>query len=50
MVGLYLSYYLNIASGASIVLVETVCFGVALAVSPKTGLLARRRRTLVTTR
>jgi ABC-type Mn2+/Zn2+ transport system permease subunit len=48
-VGLYLSYYLNVASGASIVLVETVCFGIALALSPKTGLLARRRA-LVTTR
>ena len=49
VVGLYLSYYLNVASGASIVLVETVCFGVALVLSPKTGLLARRRRALVTT-
>jgi manganese/iron transport system permease protein len=50
VVGLYLSYYLNVASGASIVLVETVCFGVALVLSPKTGLFARRRRALVTTR
>jgi ABC-type Mn2+/Zn2+ transport system permease subunit len=50
VVGLYLSYYLNVASGASIVLVETVCFAVALVLSPKTGLLARRRRALVTTR
>ena len=37
VVGLYLSYYLNIASGASIVLIETVCFAVALVLSPKTG-------------
>jgi ABC-type Mn2+/Zn2+ transport system permease subunit len=50
VVGLYLSYYLNVASGASIVLVETVCFGAALALSPKTGLLARRQRAAVTTR
>jgi ABC-type Mn2+/Zn2+ transport systems, permease components len=50
VVGLYLSYYLNVASGASIVLVETVCFGIALALSPKTGLLARRQRAAVMTR
>ena len=50
VVGLYASYYLNVASGASIVLVETVCFALALALSPKTGWLARRRRALVTTR
>jgi ABC-type Mn2+/Zn2+ transport system permease subunit len=41
MVGLYLSYYLNIASGAAIVLVETLCFAIALMVSPKSGWLAR---------
>jgi manganese/iron transport system permease protein len=35
--GLYLSYYLNIASGASIVLVETLFFLVALLISPKTS-------------
>jgi manganese/iron transport system permease protein len=40
MVGLYLSYYLNIASGAAIVLVETLCFAIALVVSPKSGWLA----------
>ena len=43
VVGLYLSYYLNVASGASIVLVETVLFGAALLLSPRHGLLARRR-------
>jgi manganese/iron transport system permease protein len=43
IVGLYLSYYLNIASGASIVLVETVCFAVALVVSRRSGLIRRRR-------
>ncbi|MGZ8527729.1 MAG: metal ABC transporter permease [Candidatus Limnocylindrales bacterium] len=42
--GLYLSFYLNVASGASIVLVETALFGAALALSPRRGLLARRRR------
>jgi manganese/iron transport system permease protein len=47
IVGLYLSYYLNIASGASIVLVETLCFVVALLVSPRTRGVARRRREVV---
>jgi manganese/iron transport system permease protein len=42
VVGLYLSFYLNVASGASIVLVETALFGAALALSPRRGLLARR--------
>jgi manganese/iron transport system permease protein len=42
VVGLYLSFYLNVASGASIVLVETAVFGAALAFSPRRGLLARR--------
>jgi manganese/iron transport system permease protein len=41
VLGLYLSFYLNLASGASIVLVETVLFVVALVAGPKTGLLAR---------
>lgn len=41
VVGLYLSFYLNLASGASIVLVETLFFGIALLVGPKTGLLSR---------
>jgi ABC-type Mn2+/Zn2+ transport system permease subunit len=39
--GLYLSFYLNLASGASIVLVETFFFAVALVSGPKTGLLSR---------
>lgn len=42
--GLYLSFYLNVASGASIVLVETFIFGLALLLSPKSGWLGRRRR------
>jgi len=41
VLGLYLSFYLNLASGASIVLVETVLFVIALVVGPKTGLLSR---------
>jgi manganese/iron transport system permease protein len=41
VLGLYLSFYLNLASGASIVLVETVFFVIALLVGPKTGLLSR---------
>jgi ABC-type Mn2+/Zn2+ transport system permease subunit len=41
--GLYLSYWLNVASGATIVLVQTGVFLLVLAVSPRTGLLGRRR-------
>ncbi len=44
VVGLYLSFYLNLASGASIVLIETLFFAVALLFGPKTGLTAGRRR------
>ena len=44
LAGLYLSYYLNVASGASIVLIETLCFGIALVFSPKAGWGVRRRR------
>jgi manganese/iron transport system permease protein len=48
IVGLYLSYYFNVASGASIVLVATACFFSAMALSPKrrsllTALLDARR-------
>ena len=42
--GLYLSFYLNVASGASIVLVETLLFTIALLFSPKSGWLLRRAR------
>ncbi len=49
VVGLYLSYYLNVASGASIVLVETVLFGAALVLSPRHGLLSRRRSSVAGT-
>jgi manganese/iron transport system permease protein len=44
VVGLYASFYLNLASGASIVLVETVLFVVALLLGPRTGLLSRASR------
>jgi manganese/iron transport system permease protein len=44
VVGLYASFYLNLASGASIVLVETILFVVALLLGPRTGLLARASR------
>ena len=44
VVGLYASFYLNLASGASIVLVETIFFVVALLIGPRSGLLARARR------
>jgi manganese/iron transport system permease protein len=44
VVGLYASFYMNLASGASIVLVETLFFSLALVLGPKTGLLARTRR------
>jgi ABC-type Mn2+/Zn2+ transport system permease subunit len=40
--GLYLSFYLNLASGASIVLIETLFFLVALMVGPRSGVLAGR--------
>jgi manganese/iron transport system permease protein len=42
--GLYLSFWLNTASGATIVLVETVLFLVVLVVGPRTGLLRPRPR------
>ncbi len=44
VVGLYLSYWLEAASGATIVLVETAAFLIALLLGPRTGLLARLRR------
>jgi ABC-type Mn2+/Zn2+ transport system permease subunit len=44
--GLYQSFYLNLASGASIVLIETIFFGLALLLGPRTGLLSRAPRTI----
>jgi manganese/iron transport system permease protein len=42
VLGLYLSYWLSVASGATIVLVETAMFLTAMALGPH-GLIARRR-------
>jgi manganese/iron transport system permease protein len=42
VVGLYLSYYVSVASGAAIVLVCTAFFLLALVFAPRRGLLARR--------
>ncbi len=42
VVGLYGSFYLNVASGPAIVLVETAFFVIALVLGPRTGLLSRR--------
>jgi manganese/iron transport system permease protein len=42
IVGLYLSYWLDVASGATIVLVQTLWFAATLALGPR-GLIARRR-------
>jgi manganese/iron transport system permease protein len=42
VVGLYLSYWMDVASGATIVLVQTALFLAALAVGPR-GVIARRR-------
>jgi len=41
VVGLYASYWLDVASGATIVLVQTLLFAVALVLGPR-GLLGRR--------
>jgi ABC-type Mn2+/Zn2+ transport system permease subunit len=43
VVGLYLSYYANIASGPVIVLTETLLFVLVLFLGPRRGLLWRRR-------
>ena len=42
MIGLYLSYWLDVASGATIVLVQTGMFLLAMVLGPR-GMLARRR-------
>jgi manganese/iron transport system permease protein len=46
--GLYLSVWLDVASGATIVLVETASFLLALVLGPRTGLLGRRRAAVLT--
>jgi manganese/iron transport system permease protein len=42
VVGLYLSFWLDVASGATIVLVQTAAFLAALVFGPRTGILGRR--------
>ena len=44
VLGLYASFWLDAASGATIVLIETAAFLLALALGPRTGLLSMRRR------
>ena len=44
--GLYISYWLDVASGATIVLVQTALFGLALGLGPR-GVVARRRGRVV---
>jgi manganese/iron transport system permease protein len=44
LAGLYISYYANVAAGASIVLVATCMFLLALLLSPRRGLIAAWRR------
>ena len=41
VIGLFLSYYTNLAAGATIVLVITAWFGLSFLVAPRHGLLAR---------
>ena len=50
LTGLYLSYYVNVASGAAVVLVCTLCFVVAYLLAPGRGLLWGSIRGLRTTR
>lgn len=43
VVGLYGSYYVNVASGPAIVLVATACFVLAFVASPRGGVVAQAR-------
>jgi ABC-type Mn2+/Zn2+ transport system permease subunit len=45
--GLYLSYWFNVASGATIVLVQSLLFITVLLLNRRTGLFARGRTTTV---
>lgn len=47
VIGLYASFWLDAASGATIVLVESALFLAALVLGPRTGALAARRRATV---
>lgn len=42
LVGLYLSYYIRVASGGAVVLTSTLCFLLVLLFAPSKGVLARR--------
>jgi ABC-type Mn2+/Zn2+ transport system permease subunit len=42
LVGLYVSYYANIASGSAVVLTATVCFLLAFLFAPRRGMIWRR--------
>ena len=44
LVGLYVSYYINVASGAAVVLTATVFFLLAFLFAPRTGLIWQHRR------
>ncbi len=46
VLGLYLSFYINVASGASIVLVATAIFAIIFVVAPRRGALGSWFRTL----
>jgi manganese/iron transport system permease protein len=43
VLGLYVSFYWDLAAGATIVLFETLMFAIALVLGPRTGVLARMR-------
>ena len=49
MLGLYASYWFDTPSGATIVIVQTAAFLLALGLGPRTGLLAMRRRATAAT-
>ena len=46
VLGLYLSFYINVASGASIVLVATAIFAIIFVIAPRRGALGSWLRTL----
>jgi ABC-type Mn2+/Zn2+ transport system permease subunit len=52
VVGLYLSFYMNLASGPTIVLVETLIFLVVFLLAPRQGVLRKwsRNRSAATPR
>ncbi len=48
LIGLYLSYYVNIASGPAMVLVATLLFGLVFLFAPERGLVTQRWKTAPT--